>query len=580
MSPIAKTTAPAEAFPEAPLTQPHHALESSRDAGFDLSAAVGELIDNSYEAGARSIRLAPIKTRDGSVTDMAVGDDGAGIPPDILASVLSLGYSTRYNSRSSLGRFGMGLKLASLSQAQRVEVYTLPRNDNRIFMTYLDLQQVRDKVQEALTVEEVDAWPEDFAHLMAGPDKGTPFSSGTLVIWRKVDRLVHGGRFGTAVQERLQELKKFLARAYRKFIDNGLRIEFDGAPITLHDPLFLMENPRVTDKFGDRRSEIVDEGGFRIDGHQVSWTVTLLPKEFRKKSGAGGRATKGREEFAELYIPDNESKASILRNQREIYYDLVPKLYPGGKDYIDRYIGVEIEFPAALDDYFQVRNVKRGAEPVSKLREELRGALRKPILDARKSIRSFWKEVEQEERSTTGDEHNSTHGTIDDFDQTAPGGRANPDATDDEIDSAIDEIIENMGLTAGTPDAVEKANWVRESFESRSMTLVDGQWPGKALLLIKHLTGKAIVTINHKHPFVAEILDPLKALADVSPDDLDASEASRVIKRASQGITLLLLAYAKAENMHAEPDEAYEDLRDYWGTFTAGLVREQLKREA
>lgn len=565
-------------YPEAPLTQPHQALESSRDAGFDLSAAVGELFDNSYEAGARNIRMVMPKTSDGSVTDMAVGDDGAGIAPEILASVLSLGYSSRYNSRSSLGRFGMGLKLASLSQAQRVEIYTLPRGDARIFRTYLDLQDVRDGIQNVLVVEQVPGWPEDFGHLMFDPERKAPFTSGTLVVWRKVDRLVHGGRFGTAVQERIQDLKKFLARAYRKFIDSGLRIEFDGTEITLHDPLFRMENERVTKKFGDLRSEIVDEGTFKIDSHEVRWTVALLPKKFREKSGAGGRATKGREDFAELYIPENESKVIILRNGREIYYDLVPKLYPGGKEFLDRYIGVQIEFPAALDEYFQVRNVKRGAEPVRKLREELKNALKKPILDARKEIRSYWKEVEQEERSTTGDGHNTTHGAVDDFDQTAPGGQGNADASEEDIEAAIEDVIETMGLDPEDPEAIDKAQWVRESFEKRSVTLVDGQWPGKSLMQIKHLTGKAIVTINHKHPFVAEVLDPLKALSDLAPDELDVEEVSLRIKRACAGIELLLTAYAKAENMHADPDDAYEDLREFWGTFTAGLIREDLKR--
>lgn len=578
MTTEAQTTTPPDTFPSAPLTQPHQALQSSRDAGFDLSAATGELFDNSYEAGARNIRMALTRTREGTVTDLAVADDGAGVPPKILSSVLSLGYSSRYNSRSSLGRFGMGLKLASLSQGQRVEVYTL--FEGRIFMTYLDLEEVRDERQSNLAVVEVDAWPEDFGHLMVDPVKNEPFKSGTLVVWRKIDRLVSGGHFGTSVVDRIQDLKKFLARAYRKFIDDGLRIEFDGNVITAHDPLFLMENPRVTSKFGDLRAEVIDEDTFKIGGEEVRWTVTLLPKAFREKSGAGGRAMKGREEFAELYIPDNESKVSILRNGREIYYDLVPKLYPGGKDFIDRYIGVQIEFPATLDEYFQVRNVKRGAEPVSKLREELKKALKKPILEARKQIRAYWKEVEQKERTDTGDEHTTTHNTIDDFDQTAPGGRANPDATPEEIDEAIGEILESMGLKPDEPEAIEKAKWVRESFGNRSITLVDGAWTGKALLMIKHLTGKAVVTINHKHAFVSEILDPLKLLADKAPDELDAEEASRIMKRACLGIELLLTAYAKAENMHADPDEAYEDLRDYWGIFTAGLVREGLKRSS
>jgi hypothetical protein len=53
------------------------------------------------------------------------------------------------------------------------------------------------------------------------PKKGEPFESGTLVIWSKVDQITDGGNYGSAIKERLQELTKFLARAYRIFINDG-----------------------------------------------------------------------------------------------------------------------------------------------------------------------------------------------------------------------------------------------------------------------------------------------------------------------------------------------------------------------
>jgi anti-sigma regulatory factor (Ser/Thr protein kinase) len=567
-------------YPSAPLTQANQALESSRDAGFDLSAAVGEVADNSYEAGAQHVRIGVVKDRQGSITDMAFADDGQGIDPEVLSKVLSLGYSSRYGSRVSLGRFGMGLKLSSLSQARRVEVYSQLRGQSQIFRTILDLDEVRDGAQTILLVDEVDAWPCDFGHLMVRPDGDKkPFSSGTLVVWRKIDRLQHGGRFGASVDERVQDLKKFLARAYRRFIDGGLKIDVEGQEISLHDPLFMLENPRVTKRFGrSLKAREIDSDQFEVDGHTVKWMVTLLPEELRPKRGAGGRATKGREEFADLYIPDNESKVSILRNGREIYYDLIPKLYPGGKDVIDRFIGVEIDFPATLDEYFQVRNVKRGAEPVSKLREQLRKALKKPIDLARKDVRAHWDEVEQKERTETGDDHMPAHDAVDDFDKTAPGGRANPDATPAEVDDAIKEIVTDMGLDADDPAAVEKAKWVRESFEKRAVTIIDGHWPGKELMDIRHLSGKAILKMNHRHPFMAELAGPLKTMAETDPEELDVGEVSRLLKKLSMGLDLLFIAYAKAENMHSDPDEAYGELRSHWGLFSAGLVKEGLKR--
>jgi anti-sigma regulatory factor (Ser/Thr protein kinase) len=566
-------------FPHAPLTQAEQALESSRDSGFDLSAAVGELVDNSYEAGARHIRIKTIQDKSGSIVELGVADDGSGIPPDVLALTLSLGYSSRYNSRESLGRFGMGLKLASLSQAQRVEVHTKVAGQPHVFSTRLDLADVRAGRQKDLAVSEDAGWPKEFAELMQDPTTKKAFSTGTLVVWRSVDRLQEGGRFGTSVEEKMQALRKFLARAYRRFIDSGLRIELDGHEMTLHDPLFLLDNPRVAKSFPQvPKAEIVDNGVFLIDGHEVRWTVTLLPHHFRAKRSAGGRASKGREAFADLYIPDNESKVSILRNGREIYYEIVPKLFPGGGDLVDRYVGVEIEFPAVLDEYFQVRNVKRGAEPVSKLRQELRKALDKPIKSARKDIRAYWNEVEREERGKTGDEHVPAHDIVDGFEQTAPAGRANLEKTPEEVDEALGQIAEDTGLDPEDPTSADKANWVRESFDKRAVTIVNGQWPGKDLLDIKHLTGKAIVSVNDRHPFMTELVGPLKTMAGLDPEELDPAEVSTLLNKLSVGMDLLLMAYAKAENMHADPDDVYGDLRTHWGLFTAGLIREAAKR--
>jgi hypothetical protein len=575
------STPATNSFPRAPLTHTDHALESSRDSGFDLSAAVGELVDNSFEAKATRVRIATQKDDAGSIVALGVADDGIGIPPEVLANVLSLGFSTRYGSRDGLGRFGMGLKLASLSHARRVEVYTRPVGQSRVFLCYLDLDQVCDHSQTDLFVQQVRSWPADFAPLMSDAHNHNPkpFDSGTLVVWRNIDRLQHSGRFGESVDERTQELTKFLARAYRRFIDKGLRIELDEREITLHDPLFILDNPRVTKKFGrSLPAEIVEQGCFKIDGHRVDWIVTLLAKELRHEQGAGGRAGKGREAFAELYIPDNEGKISVLRNGREIYYDLIPKLYPGGRDRIDRYIGTEISFPAALDEYFQVRNVKRGAEPVSKLREQIRKAIKKPIVQARRDIRAYWAEVESEQSAASGDQHLPAHEVVDSFEQTAPAGKANLDVTAEHVQQVLEELRHDMAASDPGVISSGQTDWIEESFEKRDLTIVDAQWAGKELLEIKHLSGKAIVKVNNRHPFIAEVVKPLRVMAKADPEDLDVSEVSSLLKTLKTALDLLFIAYAKAENMHNDPEDAYGTLRSHWGVFAHALVREGLKR--
>ena len=56
--------------------------------------------------------------------EISVVDDGEGMDADTLGAALTFGGSSRFNDRSSLGRYGMGLPNGTLSRSRRVEVYT------------------------------------------------------------------------------------------------------------------------------------------------------------------------------------------------------------------------------------------------------------------------------------------------------------------------------------------------------------------------------------------------------------------------------------------------------------------------
>jgi hypothetical protein len=323
---------------QAPLIRADRALESSRDAGFDLNAASGEPVDNSIEAGARRIHIEAFKVGRGggsrhreSISEIAFADDGTGIPHNILANTLTVGFSTRYGSRKGLGRFGMGLKLAALSQGRRLEIYTKPAGSQQIFYAYFDLDEISSGMQKFICAVPTDAFPEKYVHLMRDDD-GNEFTSGTLVVWSKVDRLEHAGHYGIAVDERLRDLTKYLARTYRKFLINGLIIKLQGRQIMPHDPLCLLETPLAVELLGPEewQAELLDFKPIEINGHKVEMTVTLLPEKVRLVKGEGGNRGSV-DTYKPLHIADNEGCVSIMRNGREIYYNIIPKLLPGAR---------------------------------------------------------------------------------------------------------------------------------------------------------------------------------------------------------------------------------------------------------
>src|SRR5262249_19361051 len=152
---------------------------------------------------------------------------------------------------------------ASISQAKRLEVYTRPaflkasrtpgpderdvwtfaeENDRgRIFRTYLDLRLIDQGEQTHYTVEEVDDFPDECAHLV---DETT----GTLIVWRETDRLNHEQSFAEKVDEKLGTLAYFLRRTYRVYINNGIKIYLNGddEPLLPYDPVFEIDNPEAT----------------------------------------------------------------------------------------------------------------------------------------------------------------------------------------------------------------------------------------------------------------------------------------------------------------------------------------------
>ena len=92
-------------------------IYSLRNLGYSFESAVADLIDNSISAGASSIAI-EIFIRDGEPV-VTIVDNGCGMEPSELRDNLTIGSSSPRDERSQgdLGRFGMGLKTASFSQA-------------------------------------------------------------------------------------------------------------------------------------------------------------------------------------------------------------------------------------------------------------------------------------------------------------------------------------------------------------------------------------------------------------------------------------------------------------------------------
>ncbi|GAB3861645.1 hypothetical protein GCM10027610_104490 [Dactylosporangium cerinum] len=312
------------------------------------------------------------------------------------------------------------------------------------------------------------------------------------------------------------------------------------------------------------RGQIVDEGEIEVQGHKVQVKVALAPKEFRPAQGTGGAKAADGREIKSFHIAENESRLSMIRNGREIYYDIVPRVLPNGMDKKDRYIGIEVSFPGELDDFFRVMHIKRMPEPVDKLKAELATWLERPVKRAREQIQKDWAARQAGSRGAA-QEHKTARDVVSEAEREAARGRAGADTPPEKAKEEITRVLETV--RQANPDLdeqEERVDRIRTSLEEGRMNIDTSAWPGTELFEIAHLNSGATVLLNLRHAFMDEIYVKLGDVAS-GKRPLTADQVRKMAAEAETALDLLFLAYAKAENMHADP-ETFTQLKTYWGS--------------
>jgi hypothetical protein len=161
---------------------PHAAslIEGMRDFGYTLDTALADIIDNSITAGATRVDIMADTSSDRPW--IAVMDNGKGMIEAELIEAMRLGSRNPREERTAkdLGRFGLGLKSASLSQCRHLTVFTVRDGQNTCASWDLDVVAARN------------TWQIDLHDVSDLPDLLLPKKQGTVVLWRKLDRLDGG----------------------------------------------------------------------------------------------------------------------------------------------------------------------------------------------------------------------------------------------------------------------------------------------------------------------------------------------------------------------------------------------------
>ncbi|WP_150253933.1 ATP-binding protein [Nocardiopsis deserti] len=248
-------------------------IASLRAFGYTPTTALADLIDNSIGAGARHVRIA--HSSDPGNAWVAVIDDGHGLDEQALQSAMRFARNSgARRCGSDLGRFGLGLKTASLSQARRLTVLSRG-NDGMLVGATWDIDHVMQH-REWFLLTGVDEESQEIAELVGFGGQGT------MILWRNLDRIGEG----VVLSRELTSAGRELSLLFHRFLETGrLSIDVSGRRLQATDP-YLRGHPATQ----DRGFEDLRHGDHRIRVNPVVLPHPLLLTSGERKcsSGTGG----------------------------------------------------------------------------------------------------------------------------------------------------------------------------------------------------------------------------------------------------------------------------------------------------
>lgn len=329
-------------------------LESMRSVGYSFEDAIADLLDNSITAQATFVDIIgdPI---DGAY--VSIRDNGDGMLPQEARDALRLaGTGGKDRDEDDLGRFGLGLKTASLSQGRRLTLCT--RKDDQTTLIQWDLDYVREVNDWRIRVLDGD----DIAHIPTFAEFKQQ-KSGTLIVWEALDHLIGESSDPALVMaDLLSDLRSHLGLVFHQFLDpklvGGLSLQVNGTEVTAIDP-FLASNPRT------QRSQIER---FTISGAAVEMQSFTLPHSTALTE-------------AELRRPD---LSTAMQAGQGFYVYRSHRLIDWGNWYgitrraeLKKNTRIKVDFPNSLDDHWQLDIRKSKVRPPREFLDYYRSAILK-----------------------------------------------------------------------------------------------------------------------------------------------------------------------------------------------------------
>ncbi|MBN2930480.1 ATP-binding protein [Catenibacterium mitsuokai] len=329
-------------------------IESMRSLGYSFESAVADIIDNSISAEAKRI---DVRIQTGKSPYLIVFDDGCGMSDDKLRESMRYGSQNPLveRSKNDLGRFGLGLKSASLSQCRQLTVVSKQSNEFSCYKWDLDyIIQQKDWKLQKLEGEEIDGLP-------CIKNMFENVETGTYVLWQCFDRLKKSSQsLESALIEAVDITIDHLSLIYHRYLESGLKIYVNNRQLDKIDP-FLTSNKKTT-----RKREVP----ITIHGETIKVVPYILPHKTHLKS-EDYKKIGGKEK---LYSGQG---FYIYRNKRLIIWGTWFRLQV--KSELGKLARVQVDIPNTLDDIWNIDIKKNTASLPYSIKNQLISAVKESV---------------------------------------------------------------------------------------------------------------------------------------------------------------------------------------------------------
>ena len=598
-------------FDKRALFLPSMTVQAMRDSRYRHPAlAVAELIDNSIDA--RSSRVDILirehqvrlnqRTR-WRVAQLAAIDNGHGMSADTLVQALRFGGRQPSQSVQQIGKYGMGLPTASVSQCKRLDVWTWDNGIDQCCHSFIDIEEIEAGNQQEVPEPDSRPIPEQWLDMVSSSTLNR--EHGTLVVWSEPDRIVAQSR---TIFDQVEEQ---VGRIYRRYLDEDeLTIRMasfrHGEPgpqidrvVCPNDPLYLMEDsstPEPWDATPMFRPYTTKEFTLNVDGREESVEVvySIAKQEAlgERKGDLPGNREYGRHARKNMGI-------SVVRENREILLENFFITEGGGGSVPEnRWWGCEVRFGSGCDDLFGVDHNKQMVSYFSRAvrdTSEGNGESRQKTLDdlgvgendiyaivshIRSTAKAMMNEIERlfaarPGRSASPDgggasvEQTAVNLTTDVTRFSVEDEGSRPTQTDrdraeldtEERTTQLAAHLVHQGLSE--PKAQQQAARIVENDDWFS--IVPTQLTGSQMFSFVSRGGVLNMSLNIHHP-IYKFLQVIEVEA--------AESGNEVARRAAVGILAMLLSWGRMED-DIDRDDIRLQVQDraiHWGRMVSGVL--------